>query len=197
MKKLLIFDFDGVVEDSFELSFKFFKEQFDTLTHDDYRSWFDGNFYKTIKEKNIPIDINLYYENYAAALKERIIAPEMKKVLIRLNKIFSLSIVSSSHDDAINEYLQRNNIEGLFDQVWGVNKHASKVEKLEGLISEHSIPKEDCYFITDTLGDIRESNEVGIKAIAVTWGFHPRERLEQGHPAVIVDTPQELLDFLL
>lgn len=197
MKKLLIFDFDGVLENTFELSFRFFKEQFTTLTRDEYRTWFDGNFYKVIKDKKIPIDINLYYAKYATALKERITTEEMKDVLVKLNQTFSLAIVSSSHDDAINEYLQRNKIEKLFDQVWGVKKHASKVEKLEGLITEHSVSKEDCWFVTDTLGDIRESNEVGIKAIAVTWGFHPKERLEQGHPAVIVDTPRELVDFLL
>ena len=65
MKKLLIFDFDGVLEDTFKLSFGFFKEQFSILTQDDYRSWFDGNFYKTIKEKKIPINIQLYYDQYA------------------------------------------------------------------------------------------------------------------------------------
>src|SRR3989344_9550761 len=100
MKKLLIFDFDGVLEDTFELSFEFFKEQFSILTQDDYRSWFDGIFYKTIKEKKIPINIQLYYDQYAKALKEKVIAPEMKDVLLKLNKVSSLSIVSSSHDDA-------------------------------------------------------------------------------------------------
>ena len=49
-------------------------------------------------------------------------------------------------------------------------------------------------FITDTLGDIREAAQVAIPAIGVTWGFHPRARLEKGNPLVIVDTPKELYE---
>lgn len=197
MKKLLIFDFDGVIEDTFELSFELFKEQFKKLTHDEYRSYFDGNFYEVVKEKKLPVNIAEYYLKYSSAMKDNVINPEIKSVLSDLHDTFSFSIVSSSPENVINEYLERNGIDSFFDHVWGALKNTSKVEKLEELLKEYSIEKDDCWFITDTLGDIYEAAEVGIRSVAVTWGYHPLERLKKGNPAVIVDTPKELLDFLI
>jgi len=195
-KKLLIFDFDGVIEDTFELGFGFFKEQVLELTHDEYRSWYDGNFYTLVKEKGVPLDMNIYYGQYALALKERIISPNIKEILIKLHEQFPLALVSSSHEVALNEYLERNGISGLFDQVWGVKKHASKTEKLKALIAEHKISPKDCWFVTDTVGDLKEAEEVSIKGIAVSWGFHSDKRLEQAKPAVVLNFPQELLTYL-
>jgi len=195
-KKLVIFDFDGVIEDTFELSFGFFREQFPNLTHDEYRTWFDDNFYKVIKEKNISINVGAYYRKYDTALKKREISPNIKKALESLHGDFSLAVVSSSFDGTLIRYLKRNGISHIFDHVWGATVHKSKVEKLKGLMNVHAVEPDQCRFITDTLGDIREAWEAGIQSIAVTWGFHPRERLESGHPAAIVATPQELMGYL-
>jgi phosphoglycolate phosphatase-like HAD superfamily hydrolase len=30
--------------------------------------------------------------------------------------------------------------------------------------------------------------------VAVTWGWHPRERLERAKPDVIIEKPEDLLD---
>ncbi len=35
----------------------------------------------------------------------------------------------------------------------------------------------------------------GIKTVAVTWGWHNRERLAAAHPDFIVDKPLELLNI--
>jgi len=32
-----------------------------------------------------------------------------------------------------------------------------------------------------------------VKTVAVTWGWHPRGRLERARPDMIVDSPEELL----
>lgn len=196
MKKLFIFDFDGVIEDTFELSFDFLKRQFPGMTREEYRSWFDGNFYEVVKEKGIPIDIGAYYLLYHHVLKTTTTDPAVARMLMALHEKFTLAIVSSSFDDTIIAYLKRNGIARLFSDVWGAKKNTSKVEKLEELVRKHDVRKEDAFFITDTLGDIREAAVAGIPTIAVTWGFHPEARLAQGSPAHIVRTPQELLELL-
>lgn len=53
----------------------------------------------------------------------------------------------------------------------------------------------DVYFVTDTAGDVIEGNRAEVKTIAVTWGFHDRERLEKAKPDIIVNTPEELLNY--
>lgn len=196
-KKLIIFDFDGVIEETTDFVIKMFRTQIPDLAIEEFRSWFDGNFYQTIKEKNVPFDAEEYYSKYEAWLPSQSIRPEMKAVLTELREHVALAIVSSSHDDALNRYLERNGIANLFDQVWGVQKNKGKVEKLTGLLEIHDVPPEEAVFVTDTLGDILEAREVGIESVAVTWGFHPKERLLKGDPRGVVGTPRELLEFLL
>lgn len=196
MKTLLIFDFDGVIEDTFELSFGFFKKQLPGMTHEEYRSWFDGNFFEYMKKKRLSIDIGAYYLQYHRALANASTDPAVASMLSALHEHFTLAIVSSSYEDTITAYLKRNGLARLFSDVWGAKKSVSKVEKLEELIRKHDVRKEDAFFITDTLGDIREAAVAGILTIAVTWGFHPEARLAQGSPAHIVRTPQELLELL-
>lgn len=43
MKKILLFDFDGVIVDSFELSFTNHQKQKPDATPDGYRGYFRGN----------------------------------------------------------------------------------------------------------------------------------------------------------
>ncbi len=196
MKKLLIFDFDGVIEDTFELTFNLFKDPLPTLTREEYRSWFDGNVHNAIHTKEIStVDKYIFYKKYTEGLQRMSIGKPLKRALTTLHKNSAFSIVSSSLDDALCGYLRQNNIHSLFKHVWGMEKSTSKIEKLEELITLYALPKENYWFITDTLGDIHEAHSAGIQSVAVTWGFHSRARLEQGNPVAVVDTPEELLHF--
>jgi phosphoglycolate phosphatase len=51
--------------------------------------------------------------------------------------------------------------------------------------------------VCDTAGDVREAREAGVKTVAVTWGWHPRSRLERALPDVIIDDPNKLLGLAL
>ena len=61
------------------------------------------------------------------------------------------------------------------------------------LLDKYKITSEDAVFITDTVGDIVEARECGVRSIAVSWGFHEIETLEKARPAKIVSTPADLL----
>lgn len=73
----------------------------------------------------------------------------------------------------------------------GADVHKSKAEKFR-MLFKHFGEGTRYVFITDTLGDLREAEKVGVQGIGVTWGFHPRARLERGNPWAIVGTPKEL-----
>ena len=49
------------------------------------------------------------------------------------------------------------------------------------------------YYVCDTVGDIREARDAGIRTVAVTWGWHSRERLAAAHPDRLIDVPEKLL----
>ena len=96
----------------------------------------------------------------------------------------------------INEYFENNGIIHIFDRVLGVETHKSKVEKFKILMIEHGVTDENAIFVTDTLGDIFEAKKVGIRTIAVDFGFHERERLEKGKPLKIISDFRHLLPEL-
>ena len=67
------------------------------------------------------------------------------------------------------------------------------VAKIRQALAKYGTAKEDAWFIGDTTGDIREAKAVGIKTIAVTWGWHSREKLAAVEPDYLIDRPEELL----
>jgi phosphoglycolate phosphatase len=52
------------------------------------------------------------------------------------------------------------------------------------------------FYIGDTVGDIKEARAAGVWTVAVTWGWHSRERLLAARPDFLVDTPEELLQIV-
>ncbi|MBI2112526.1 HAD family hydrolase [Candidatus Woesearchaeota archaeon] len=80
-----------------------------------------------------------------------------------------------------------------FHEVLGAEIDPSKAERFYLLFKKYDIKPEECLFVTDTLGDILEANQVMVKTIAVDFGFHERKRLKKGNPAMIVSTFSELV----
>lgn len=50
--------------------------------------------------------------------------------------------------------------------------------------------------VGDTVGDIRSAREAGVRVVAVTWGYDPRETLEKAGPDEVVSDPIRLLETL-
>ena len=53
---------------------------------------------------------------------------------------------------------------------------------------------EECLIIGDSTIDLETAKNAGMRAIAVTWGFHDRDRLAEAHQ--IADDPTSLLRLL-
>ena len=54
----------------------------------------------------------------------------------------------------------------------------------------------DCIVIGDSTMDIETAANAGMHSIAVTWGYHDRERLMAAGAGQLIDTPTELLPLL-
>jgi HAD superfamily hydrolase (TIGR01549 family) len=193
-KKFIFFDFDGVIADSFSAAFAVNKMIFPTSTEDDYRKRFEGNINEAASLKDEPkTDVDFFTE-YTLLLPKCPIFEGMEEVVKKLAASHTLIIVSSTISDLIKEYLKSHQLDNYFTEVMGNDIHKSKITKIEMALSKYGMSEDDCLFITDTLGDIKEAHHVGIKAIAVTWGYQSRQTLELGQPSAIVDTPAELLE---
>ena len=187
MIKHLIFDFDGVVADTFDMNWALTQEHDETATVDDFRAHHDGNVFEEPKIKFKAERLSEYYSEYQKRLVPSHIAQAVGP-LTRLAAEHQLYIVSSNGEQAINAVLEQSGVVDLFARVMGVETHASKVEKFKMLTKEYGVTPENALFISDTLGDVKEAHKVDLRTIAVTFGYHDRERLALGKPFQIADS---------
>jgi HAD superfamily hydrolase (TIGR01549 family) len=198
-KKLIFFDFDGVIADSFIAAFTVSKMIHPLLKQEDYRRRFDGNVNEAAVDgriqKEYRSDVD-FFEEYKPLLLESPIFPAMRDVVRACAKKFSLVIISSTTTPLISAYLKKHHIERYFEEIMGNDVHKSKIKKIGMALAKYKIIPNECLFVTDTVGDIKESRSMGVKAAAVTWGYHSRKSLERADPFVIIDTTQELFDLI-
>lgn len=195
-KKIVLFDFDGVIIDSFEGAFKVEKIFEPALTREWMRKRFDGNINDSLfnEQGRVPTEDedNEFYGAYVPVMMKCKIFPGMPDVMKSLSENYPLIIVSSTITSPIREYMEEHRVAGYFKEIMGNDVHKSKVEKIKMVFDKYGAGPDGCVFITDTLGDIREAEKTGVKSIAVTWGFHDRETLARGNPIVLVNKPEEL-----
>jgi phosphoglycolate phosphatase len=198
MIKAIIFDFDGVIENTFDICFSIDKERHPKLTKEKFIEKFMGNYWENIpKSDKNPLAIRKFENKYKKRIKNIKINPVMKKILKTLNKKYNLFIISSTGEGNMLLYFKVNKITKLFKDVLGRESGLSKIEKFKKIFQKYNLTSKECIFITDTLGDIKESQNVSVKTIAVTWGFHDIDLLRTGHPYKIINNNKELLKTIL
>lgn len=202
MRKLLIWDFDGVIVDSFELGFKVnLEEPTPALTREEYRKLFVGNVYEhplvqSSIEKTGGTEKS-FMSRYRENMHSLVPIQGMKELIASLAEGGVIqSIVSSTWSDNIEIFLSEHGMRNFFDDVLGSDIERSKVKKFNTLSEKYQIPLSNALFVTDTLGDLREAAHVQMPAIAVSWGFHLNEHLEQGVSLAIVHKVSELKQAL-
>jgi phosphoglycolate phosphatase len=201
--KTIIFDFDGVIVDSFTTAFNCLrslheKYQLPTLTKEKLEELFDGNLWENharlgleaTQEKNLKEDLKKLLGNAQAGMP---FFAGMSKILTQLSKQYTLVILSSNHAATIKLLLEREGVTHTISDVSGTETPGSKREKIQQLTQGSD---GNTFFVTDTRGDILEAHGLPIHIVAVTWGYHSQERLAQAQPDMVVHSPEELLEYL-
>ncbi|MBP7056897.1 HAD family hydrolase [Candidatus Gracilibacteria bacterium] len=193
--KIILFDFDGVIVDSFAICYKIMRgcEQ---ITPDGYRARFEGNINDAIKlipHDKQPFD---FFGQYTPELMKCEPNQAVVRVIKELVRDHLCIIISSTISDSIKSYLTAYGLSDLFVEVLGNDVEKSKTKKIEAVLHRYNILPTETIFITDTLGDVNEAKKCSVESIAVTWGFHPAETLQKGNPLCIVDHPADILTFI-
>lgn len=200
-KKIIIWDFDGPIVNSRELSLERAQYEYYDVDEDIHRNLFNGNIFEELKKLNKkPIDEKDYSlflnQNYWSKKLELSIVSDIDEIIRILSQNYILVINSSSTTEQIQNFLSRNNLSIFFNKIYG-SEIKSKKDKFEKIFIDFNVNAKECIFITDTLGDVLEGEEVNIKSIVVLWGYQKLEHFKTVEDRVFfASAPQDILNLL-
>ncbi len=202
MEKLFLFDFDGVIVDSLGLYEEISKRCLQEIgqpiaeTREDFLNLFEDNFYEAMAKKGVNVEaFNSAVRMILPSVDYDKVVPfyDLIPVLEKLCYRNILLIVSSNSLYAIQHILSKFQFNGCFRDILSADFSLSKREKIEYAINQWKTGKNRTFFVGDTIGDVKEAKAAGVKSVAVTWGWHSKDRISKENPDHIIETPEELL----
>ncbi len=206
MIKIILFDFDGTLADSFENFFEILREitlkyklpELSPKNLDELRS---ESASQIVKRLHIPFYKIPFIARDMKRLQQQNIEniksfKGMPEVLCGLKeKGFELGIVTSNGKSNVQAFLKNNDID-IFTYLYCDSSLFRKDKVLKKFLNTLKVSKEEVLYVGDEIRDIQACQKVGIKIAAVTWGFNSKEGLIKYNPELLINTPQELLQFV-
>lgn len=107
-----------------------------------------------------------------------------------------LFVLSSNSKKNIKYFLKHQKLEKYFVDYYGGIGVFSKTPALRRLLKDHEIDVKDAVYIGDEVRDIEAARAIGLRIIAVSWGFASRDNLVAAKPMQVIDSSDELIDIL-
>lgn len=199
---LVMFDYDGVIVDSFEQVCSDFLKACSAygfaIDEEGFNCLHDDNCYRAMKEQyglsEKVIDAILQeYEEITKKKQDLRVFEGMHEAIKKIAEKHTVVVITSNISANVREVLYNNGITE-FEDIVGAEKEKSKVKKIRRAMK--SYPSDISYYIGDTAGDMIEAREAGAKTIAVSWGYQSAERLKKADPDYLVNSPEELTALL-
>ncbi|MEK7059494.1 MAG: HAD-IA family hydrolase [Patescibacteria group bacterium] len=200
----IIFDMDGTIADSFDYVAEFMAEEAGKapLTEEQKQRlrglsmidmarrlgyhWWDGPRLLFKGQRRMRRDIK-QLDSFEGI-------PEIiRKLSAEGHELFVLSTNSSRN---IQQFLHDQKINKYFLEIYGGVGIFGKASALKQLLKKQNLAVKQAVYVGDELRDIQAAQSIGMKAVAVSWGFAHRSGLLALRPTAIVDTPDELMRTL-
>ncbi len=120
--------------------------------------------------------------------------PKIEELLNDLEKAGKLIIITSNKTSLVKDVLLHHGVLPHLE-IWGFDIEPSKTKKI--LSAKEKYGNAKYFYVGDTVGDTQEAKKAGVISVAVTYGYHKREWLEEIKPDFLVDTVDELRSVLL
>ena len=200
----IIFDFDGTLVNSLPVAIEIYYElvpQAPRVTEQDIKRLRKLPAREIIKQLQVPLHKvpGLLMKGRAALAKrmdEIKLFDGVTDVIDSKDEQTRFFIMSSNSETNVRRTLRANSIEDVFEAVDGGVGLFSKASALKKLIKAHRLDKSDTYYIGDETRDIEAAKKIGLKCVAVTWGYNDAKILATYKPDFIANTPAELKQTL-
>ncbi len=122
---------------------------------------------------------------------------EMPELIRKLHaEGHELFIVTSNKARTVRVFLHTQQLHTYFLQIYGGVGLFGKAPALRGLLRDQHIDRKDAVYIGDELRDVQAAQSVGMRVVAVTWGFAQPATLAAKKPTGLANTPAELMAIL-
>lgn len=215
MKKLVIFDLDGTLLNTIAdlaAATNYALTQFGYPTHptDAYR-FFVGNGINKLFERALPeqertlenvIRIRSkfvpYYNIHNADLSRPY--PGIEELLNLLQQHhLQLAVASNKYQEAtaklIGQYFPAIHFTAVFGQRDNVPTKPNP-QVVNEIIQMAGVSKEEVVYIGDSGVDMQTGCNAGVTTIGACWGFRPKSELEEFHPDLLAEKPEDISHFL-
>ena len=204
--KLLIFDFDGTIADTFDAGVMILNKLagefgFRPLHPKDMEKVRDMRTRQLMKFLDIPTRkmsriARRGSEELYACIHSIQPLPGMPEALRELQTLgFALGIITSNTELNVQIFLRSHELE-LFDFVRCSSKLLGKARMIRSVIRRQHVRAADILFVGDETRDIEAAKKAGIRIAAVTWGYNSRRSLEAMKPDFVFESPKELVALL-
>jgi phosphoglycolate phosphatase len=225
MPRAIMFDLDGTLVAARAALWELFADTDRAFalgidSRDAFFRMLEGNFYESLAQLcSDPQRAEAARQHFMELLRTRykpVLIPGMTDVVRALAPHCTLAIISSNGIETIRRILVDAGIATCFGHVFAGDVEPKKSASIRRFLSEHryaarrrcspeycedgsdtaSLESDDVVLVTDTVGDVVEAREAGIRAIGVTWGMHTENQLLSAGAEQVALWPQELVAWL-
>ena len=199
-RKLVMFDFDGVIADSWcgqKAAFVGALEAHglhDFATSATFRDLLESNWFEALARVR---RARARRGGHRAGVRGRThpeLFPGMADVIERLSRAHPVVVITSSDTADVERILEERQVRGVAEVIGG-DVEPSKTLKIESARRRYGESLEPWY-VCDTVGDVAEARAAGATVVGASWGWHGEERLLHAEPDRMAHHPGELLDLL-
>jgi len=203
---LIIFDFDGVLADTFSDMLEFAQEACNEMGIDhtvipaDLMDLEIMSFATFGIACDIPVELTGEFvrrctEKFAEKKMPPAIFDGLPDVIRKLSEGNILSVVTGNTTENVKSFLSYHGLQDCFHSIYGVDIPGSKAEKIKKIRDQFDEANEAIFFIGDSLSDIHAAREANVISIAVSWGHQALEMLVRGKPDIIIHKPTDLFEY--
>ena len=204
----LLFDLDGTLVDSSKGIANSFQHTFDELKFPQpdaktIRSFMGppliSSFKATLPNSLVDQAVTIYRQYYhIKGQYESTLFPHITEALTALkNEGLQLYVTTSKYEPVALQMCQDLEIANYFNGIYGSSSdRVHKADVIQYALSTNSISSNKALIIGDTKFDLIGGQTIGIKTMAVSWGFGDLEELLLYSPDFICHSPLEILETL-